>query len=223
MLVQYDRMLKNLEYEVVVRERTRLAREIHDGLAQTLAYLKLQTGQMHSHLSKGDFGRLDQHIQANYQAISEAYNEVRQAIDDLRLTPHFGGKEWFTRITGDFSRATDIKVTQIIAPQIYELSDEIQVQLIRIVQECLSNIRKHAHASHVWLKVKLVEGDLVLEVRDDGRGFEQGNDDALQSHGLRGMRERAEMIGAELRVTSRIGTGTTISLQLPLGMEEVIV
>lgn len=89
-----------------------------------------------------------------------------------------------------------------------------------MVQETFSNIRKHAQAQRVSVFLREWRGDLVLEISDDGTGFESEDVPELSRHGLRGMRERAELIGAEFQIISQRGKGTTVRLTLPVGIEE---
>jgi len=205
---------------VVVKERTRLAREIHDGIAQLLAFLKLQTGQMQSFVAQGQFGRLEQALKANYQALSEAYLSTRQTIDDLRLTPKEGLPQWLEQITTDFQNSTGLVSRLTINPDLHNLPDEVQLQLIRITQEALSNIRKHARASQVSISAREWEGDFILEIQDDGEGFSPEDVPGISQYGLRGMRERTELIGGRFSNHEQPHQGTTIKVSLPVPIEE---
>ena len=91
-----------LEYAVVIQERNRLAREIHDGLAQTLAYLKLQTAQMQRALAQNDLPALKGLLIQNYSSLADAYLDARQAIDNLRLNPNHGMDEWLDQTVKEF-------------------------------------------------------------------------------------------------------------------------
>lgn len=102
------------------------------------------------------------------------------------------------------------------------LSSEVQAQLIRIVQEALSNVRKHSQAKQVWIGCHETDGDVLLEVRDDGRGFEPEDVSGASQHGLRGMRERAELIGADFQIVSRPQGGAAVRVRLPLHREQGI-
>jgi signal transduction histidine kinase len=113
-----------------------------------------------------------------------------------------------------------IKVTLDCDHTQTELPSEIQAQLIRILQEALSNVRKHSGAGHVLVSCSEGNGDLVLEIRDDGRGFSMEDVPGPSQHGLRGMRERVELIGADFQVISRPQNGTTIRICLPLQVRE---
>ena len=108
------------------------------------------------------------------------------------------------------------------APVAVEVRPEVQAQLIRIVQEALSNIRRHACAKQIWVACDTVDDDLILEVRDDGRGFTPQDVSMSSRYGLQGMRERSQLIRAELQVTSQPGEGTTVRLRLPMRSGEAI-
>ncbi len=220
LLVEHNHLIVDLEYKVVVKERTRLAREIHDGIAQLLAFLKLQTGQMQGLLSQGQYNRLDQALKANYQALSEAYLTTRQTIDDLRLTPQEGMRHWLEQIATDFQATTSLPVTVTMDTDIRSLTDEIQLQLIRIIQEALSNVRKHARANRVLISVREWKGEFILEIQDDGEGFSPEDVPGVSQYGLRGMKERTELIGADFQIISQPHSGTTIRVAMPFPMEE---
>ncbi len=220
LLVENERLIRSLEYKTVIQERARLAREIHDGLAQTLAFLKLQAAQMQSYLAQGDLTRLGRILKDNYQTLAEAYLDTRQAIDDLRLTPQDGLERWLERMLNEFENVTGLRVERDIRPLARQLAPEVQAQLVRIVQEALSNVRKHARARQV--RVSLVErkGETVLEVSDDGQGFSDEDVPDVTRHGLRGMRERAELLGADFQMISQPLQGTTMRLVLPATLAE---
>jgi two-component system nitrate/nitrite sensor histidine kinase NarX len=103
-----------------------------------------------------------------------------------------------------------------------ELASEVQAQLIRIIQEALSNIRKHAGASQIWISCCENHSDLILEIRDDGIGFSAEDIPGPSQHGLRGTRERVELIGADFQVISHPRQGTIIRVSLPVKTREKI-
>ena len=215
LMVENERLILTMEYNTIIQERTRLAREIHDGLAQTLAFLKLQAAQMQNYLTQGDLSRLSQVLKQNYKALAEAYLDTREAIDNLRLTPRQGITTWLDQVAKDFEQTSGIKVDTSFVPPEWEIPPEIQAQLIRIVQEALNNIRKHADAKNVSVYVYEWQKDLVIEVRDDGKGFSADDVPEISQYGLRGMRERAELIGADFQIISKPLQGTVVRLQLP--------
>jgi signal transduction histidine kinase len=175
----------------------------------------MQASQMSGLLQKGEITRLAEMLRTNQQILNEAYTDTRQAINHLRLSPQPGVKSWLKEAVMDFRRVSQIDVDTELQQDPENLPIEIQSQLIRIIQEALNNIRKHARAGHVWISFHTYLGDLVLEIHDDGRGFLAEDVPSLSQYGLRGMRERAEMIGAEFQIISQPGSGTTIRLQLP--------
>lgn len=221
LMIENERVTLSLEYSLVIQERTRLAREIHDGLAQTLAYLKMQSAQMQAALNQGDHSRLTRLLQENRAALADAYKETRQAIDNLRLNPDEGLFTWIEHAVKDFETASGIQVEIAIPNWDLDLVPEIQAHLVRIVQEALNNVRKHAHASVVRISFRQWGNDLILEVVDDGRGFDPDDVPLAAQYGLRGMRERVELIGAEFQITSQPASGTTVRVYIPFHIQEI--
>jgi two-component system nitrate/nitrite sensor histidine kinase NarX len=217
LVVQNASLMAELEYQTMLQERARLAREIHDGLAQTIGFLKLQAAQLRNQIEKGDFIRALQSADLFYTTLTEAYQDARQAIDGLRISPdECGLNGWLRQIASEFQDLSGLEVHLEETPVEDEVSPEVQAQLIRIIQEALSNVRKHAQASEVWLAIRQTNGDLLLEVRDDGDGFTPQDISSASRHGLRGMRERAELVGADFQVISRPQQGATVRVRLPL-------
>ena len=221
MRIENERQTLQLEYNLVIQERTRLAREIHDGLAQTLAFLKMQAAQMVAALNQSDQPRLARLLQESRVALGEAYLETRQAIDNLRLNPEEGLLDWLGQSARGFERATGIPVELTFSEERFDLLPEIQVQMVRVVQEALNNIRKHAHAEKVHISMRRWSSDWILEVNDDGQGFDPEDVPLAVQYGLRGMRERADLIGAEFQITSQPRRGTSVRLFLPGQAQEV--
>jgi two-component system, NarL family, nitrate/nitrite sensor histidine kinase NarX len=220
LVVQNTSQLAELQYKTMMEERTRLAREIHDGLAQTLGFLKLQTAQMLGYLDRGDLEKLKQSIRAYYETLSIAYEDARYAIDGLRISPA-GNRlsTWIEQTLNEFldnPGMSQLDVSLECLEVKSEILSEVQAQLIRILQEALSNVRKHAEARHIWVSCYEQDRDLVMEIRDDGCGFSPHDVPGHSQHGLRGMRERAELIGADFQVISRPHQGTTIRVSLPM-------
>lgn len=217
LFVQNARLMQELEYNTVIQERIRLAREIHDGLAQTLGFLKLQVAQMQNYRARGDVDRLQQSLDRVYTTLSEAYEDIRQSIDGLRISPDDRGLSgWIGQTLDEFRDATGLVVNLDPVNVEAELPPEIHAQLIRIVQEALSNIRKHAQASQVQVSCQEFGNELCLEIRDNGRGFMTEDDPGSFRYGLRGMRERADLIDADFQVISSPGQGTIVQVRLPL-------
>lgn len=211
-----EALLAQLEYKAVLDERTRLAREIHDGLAQTLAFLKMEAARLQSYVTEGELDAVARTLQACYQTLSDAYLDARQAIDDLRHVPDEDLGDWLALTAADFETLTGLEVDVSKVHLSHEFAPTVKAQLIRIVQEALNNIRKHAQACTVTISASECEGEATLEVHDNGRGFMTEELQPASQYGLRSMRERAESIGADFQVVSAPGAGTTVRLRVPL-------
>ena len=224
LVVQNASLMAELEYQTMIQERARLAREIHDGLAQTIGFLKLQAAQLRKYLVDGDAERAHQNADLFYETLSEAYQDARQAIDGLRISPAESGLDgWLEQMVSEFQEISGLPVEQEEHEVHTNLPSEIQAQLVRILQEALSNVRKHAQASRVWVDCRETTDDLLIELRDDGQGFSPEDITSASQYGLRGMQERAELIGADFQVISRPGEGTVLRIRLPLkGLQEVV-
>jgi signal transduction histidine kinase len=209
-------LLEQLEYKAVLDERTRLAREIHDGLAQTLAFLKIEAGRMQTYISEGELDAITPKLQACYQTLSDAYLDARQAIDNLRRVPDEKLGDWLRATATDFQTLTGMTVDVSNVRLAHEFSPVVKAQLIRIVQEALTNVRKHAQACTLTLSAAEQEDEAVFEVSDNGCGFSPEDAQPASQYGLRSMRERAEAIAADLQVVSAPGAGTTVQLRVPI-------
>jgi two-component system nitrate/nitrite sensor histidine kinase NarX len=220
LVLQNIHLMAQIEYNTIVQERTRLAREIHDGLAQTLGFLKLKVAQMKNYLRDGEIETARQTVDTCYATLADAYLDARQAIDGLRITPSEEGLAgWLRQTCREFEENSGITVAISEPVPSVDLPPEVHVQLIRVIQEAFSNIRKHAAAGSVQVSCREYAGELILEVRDDGLGFTPEDVPGPSQHGLRGMRERAELIGADFQVVSLPDQGTTIRVSLPLVKE----
>jgi nitrate/nitrite-specific signal transduction histidine kinase len=223
LLAQNARLYARLEHQATLAERARLSREMHDGLAQTLGYLKMRAGQIARWIDNGQTGEAADALRELAQTANDAYLDLRAALDGLRLplTPEAGASlaDQLRRLAGAFASQTDLAVeVSIEAPEGGpQLSPPAQAHLLRIAQESLTNIRKHAHATHVRITLAAPDGGAALVIEDDGRGFDAGGDVPATHHGLRLMRERAHLLGGELQVTSAPGAGTRIKIELPAG------
>lgn len=217
LVVQNTTLMAELEYKAMIQERTRLAREIHDGLAQTIGFLKLQTAQMQRMISKGELEQVSKSINVYHDTLSEAYQDARQVIDELRIWPEADGiGGWLKQTCDNFQDISGLTVELDESDVKSKLPPEVHAQLIRIVQEAMSNIRKHAGASKVWVTCYESGSDLFLEVRDNGIGFEYEMFSDHTRHGLRSMRERGDLIGADFQVISTPNSGTAVRIRLPL-------
>lgn len=189
-VIELEQLHYDLAFRVVMMERSRLAREIHDGLAQTLAYLKLNTAQMLNLLNREDFTRLETALQQHYQALAEIYLETRQVMDNLRFNPRDDMNAWIRQVATSMAERSNLQIECYLPEKSPELPLEVQAQLLRIIQEALNNIRKHAHASRAWISLSPWNQEWILEIGDNGIGFSPDEVPRFSQHGLRGMRER---------------------------------
>ena len=216
LVVENAELLAHLEYHTIMQERTRLAREIHDGLAQTLGLLKLQSIQAINYLNKSDAEKLRSTLSLVHDTLSEAYQDIRSAIDGLRVNVDSQGSlEWIHTMLVEFEELAEIRTHLNMDGKPDDVPAEIQTQLIRIVQEALNNIRKHTRAKNIWLQSSLSSGDWWLEIRDDGTGFTAEDIPSTSQYGLLGMRERADLIGADFQIVSQPDQGTLLRLRFP--------
>ncbi|MDE2095567.1 MAG: histidine kinase, partial [Burkholderiales bacterium] len=201
----------------VSQERSFIARELHDSIAQSLAFLKIQVQLMREAIGSGDAQQV-QHVLGEIDAgVRESYGDVRELLMHFRTRANAEDIEPALLTTlRKFEHQTGLKTTLQMIGQGLPLAPDTQIQVLHIVQEALSNVRKHARAGQVWLDVQQ-QPRWRLEVRDDGLGFVHGQDaQADETHvGLRIMAERAERLGAQLEVLSTPGRGTSIVLTLP--------
>ena len=209
--------LNSLEKEAAVsQERHSLARELHDSIAQSLAFIKIQVKLMRDAVQADDKAEIKQVLEEIDVGVRESYGDVRELLLHYRTRTNKEDIEPALVTTlRKFEHQSGMKTNLSMQGQGMPLSPDLQIQVLHIVQEALSNVRKHARASQIWLDVQQ-QPTWRFEVRDDGIGFLLHNDQLDETHvGLRIMTERAQRIGAELEVISTPGNGSSIILTLP--------
>jgi signal transduction histidine kinase len=209
-----DRMRVNEAERATLEERARLAREIHDGLAQHLWFAKLKFERLSSTLNDDDRPLADEVTQALDAAIVEA----REALVTMRssLEEDVPFADMLVRSVDDFESTSGLRVEYTASTGLpSSLAPRAQVELLRIVNEALNNVRKHADATLVRVSAEVRDGELFIRVADNGRGFSQ-TESFDRGMGLQGMRERARLIGGTLLVMSELSGGTTIEVRAPL-------
>jgi signal transduction histidine kinase len=206
--------LREAEVErATAEERARLAREIHDGMSQELWYAKLKQSRLAALEDLAPPAReLADEVAG---AIESALSEARQAILALRPAEGASFAQVVARSVEDFADRFGIPAECEVDGTGERLPTRAQAELLRVLQEALTNVRRHADATRVWVRLRAVPSGLRFEVTDNGRGFDPGQT-ASSRYGLRGMRERAGIIGAELHIESAPQDGTRIVLDVPL-------
>jgi NarL family two-component system sensor histidine kinase YdfH len=201
-------------------ERQRMARELHDTLAQGLAGLILQLEAANSHLDSSRPERAQAIVQQAMARARTTLADARRAIDDLRAEAGAADLAAAVQAEADrFTAATGLpcEVTQALPKP---LSQKAREQALRVVAEALTNVARHARASHVWVRLAdgtspAHPGGLEVEVRDDGCGFDPAAAVTPGHYGLLGLRERARLAGGTLEIASAPQQGTTVRLWLP--------
>ncbi len=221
---------RRVERLAVLEERDRLAREIHDSVAQGLASLLIRLDTVESLAERGRTEELATEVRALRSAGGEIYSDVREAIAELRTRPDPGPvglrralADYVTQF-GDRAGVAATFEAGSVDEADQELAPAAEVQLLRIAQEALTNVRKHARATRIDVRFWREDDGWLIKVRDDGDGFDPqtGSTGAGGRHvGLTIMRERAESVGGRLDVRSKPGVGTTIEAWVPAGISPV--
>lgn len=200
------------------QERGRLARDLHDGVGQTLTAVILTLDALEAELLAGPTppSVLAQATIARAQVLAAgALEEAREVAAQLRPTRihEIGLGAALVNLARDAGVAVEVRFDPAILPP-GMLEPEPEVDAFRIVQEAIGNAARHSRASRIWIDGELGDGEIKLEVGDDGRGIDSSA--WARGLGLAGMEERAVILRARLEVRSRPGEGTTVSLSMPL-------
>lgn len=217
----FNDMLERLEHErresarqalmVQERERRRVARELHDEVGQIFTAIMLQIESLAAHAPEGCADELEE----LRETARTGATDVRRIAARLRpeALEDLGLQSALSALAASFGEQTRIAVDRALAP-VTELGPEQELVIYRVAQEALTNVARHAQARTVQLSLRRDDGDAVLRVRDDGRGLPDGA--ALSSSGIRGMRERAMLVGASLTLRAVAEGGTEVELRVPV-------
>ncbi|MGD8804982.1 MAG: PAS domain S-box protein [Chloroflexota bacterium] len=215
--LQHALMAARLQSLAVLEERSRIAREMHDSLAQILGYMGLQVQTLEALMRQGNYEKALAELALTRENIKVAQADVRENILSLRTTlaDSTGVVSALEEYVTEFGLQTG-KTTNLVLEfdGIPKLSPLAEVQMVRIVQEALANIRKHARAENVSVILAERDGCLSITISDDGIGFHSST--SRRQFGLQTMRERAELVGGGLMINSTPGKGTSLELHLPL-------
>ncbi|HZB60530.1 MAG TPA: sensor histidine kinase [Actinomycetota bacterium] len=200
-------------------ERQRLARDIHDTLAQGFVSIVLQLQAAEAELPE-DATEARGHLERARRTARDNLAEARRLVWDLRPEALSAAPlgEALGRLAGRVAEETGLAATATVTGTPQPLSPDAEVTLLRVTQEALANVTRHAHAGRVAVTLSYMDGEAALDVRDDGSGFVPTADGHGPNGGLglRGMRERVEALGGRLAVESTPGQGTTIAVTVPV-------
>jgi signal transduction histidine kinase len=211
----------------ILQERQRMAQEIHDTLAQGFTSIVMQLEAAEGALEDGS-DSVHKHIQQARDTARESLSEARRVVQALRPAPLEGAPlvQALKRVIERFRQESKIETELTVTGEIQPLHPDMEVTLLRAMQESLTNVFKHAHAKRVNVTLTYMNDQVVLDIQDDGRGFDPDNlpnqpERLGGGYGLQAMTERVTQIGGELIIESSTNSGTTISIQIP--MEENLV
>ncbi len=206
---------QRVETLTLAGERQRMARELHDTLAQGLTGLALQLEAIEASLERDNPAQAVKITGQAKERVRTTLTDARRAIDDLRAT-ETAVTEAISREVKRFTTASGLPCTLVMPPQL-NLSDRNGEHLLRCVSEGLTNITRHAQAAQVWVTISEENEHLYVQIRDDGQGFDSNGRISAGHYGLLGLRERARLAGGKLTIESKLGTGTTLFMNIPTG------
>lgn|GEM_PF-971989 len=218
--VENLRLYRETQHLGALEERDRIAREMHDGFAQMLAYLKIRAETALARAQEpGAAAGLAVALEDIRQGAVEALGDVRQAIMDLKSPVGSVPGDFTAHLAAylhSWSRLNDIEAELLLPHGSLEFDGDVELQVLRICQEALANVRKHARAQRVWVRLaREGDGAVAVSVADDGSGFDPSQAPRPGHFGLGILRERAAAIGGAVSIRARPGGGTEVLLSLP--------
>ncbi len=209
--------LQSVRYE----ERTRIAREIHDEVGQTMTALKMDISWLSNRLTPDDGGLRNKIesmmslVESNLQAVKRISAELRPGLlDDLSL---IAAMEWQV---GDFERRSGIKCGVHIVPENIEIERDLSTSIFRVLREALTNVARHAEATLVEVRLAEEGDEYILSVQDDGKGINEDSVSDPQAFGLLGMREYVRPWKGDVKIKGKDGGGTVVTVTVPRHMEK---
>jgi nitrate/nitrite-specific signal transduction histidine kinase len=224
--IENARLHRRVRDLAITEERERIAREMHDSLAQVLGYVMTKAQAVQELLRRGQTDKASAQVAQLNDAARAAYADVREGI--LALRTSVGSERGLLDALQEFldrwKEQSDVDAELHVCPEgtcLEKLSPVAELQLLRIVQEALANVRKHADAKHVEVRIGEDTESIETVIADDGRGFDpdspsRDGNDRMPHFGLTTMRERAESVGGTLRISSAPSSGTRVIVRLPV-------
>jgi signal transduction histidine kinase len=200
------------------RERSRWARELHDQTLQNLAIVTMKLRRA-AGLSAADEIRTA--IDDVLDDLGREVNELRRLITELRPAAlnHFGLRVGIEALCDEVAGTGEADGEPTVSKNVADAEglvggEELELTIYRVIQESLTNVRRHSGAAHVWVELRRRAGEVEVSVRDDGAGFSPGEESG--GYGLAGIRERVALAGGTVRIHSSPGKGTEVRALLPL-------
>ncbi len=211
--METDRRIEAMEQQqILLAERQRIARELHDGAIQTVytAGLLVESAQKQATPNTPIANRLDKAV----EVLQDAILDLRRNLNTLNPQPgETSLADALGRIAADPRYQSMVKISlDLNLEEASTFTDRQMSHILAIVNEAISNVIRHAHARNVWISARQVDGSLNLSIMDDGSGM---NGTPSAGYGLRNMRDRARLLGGNLDIKSESGRGTRISLSIP--------
>lgn len=212
------RLLERSSRIAVLEERNVLAQGLHDSIAQTLNFLNLQVQMLEKAFHADNKAEASENLAFIKDGLKESYDNVRELLLNFRTPLRLESfSHHLEELIKRFRQQTNIDVTAMVEASNIHLSDKEKLEVVLIIQEALSNIRKHANATKVALQIYTDEENYIIKVMDNGQGFEKDilREKSLAHAGLLIMEERAQKIGGQLSIESQPDKGTELRLVIP--------
>jgi signal transduction histidine kinase len=217
--IENARLYQQVRRLAILEERDRLAREMHDHLAQALGYLNLKTSITGELLSDGQLDQAQASLLELQEVSKQSYTDVREAIFNLRTATSSGLSllPALREYLAEYRTHYGVDARLVIDEDPAQFSPDVDIQILRIIQEALTNVRKHAGASRAWVHFEGTGDRTRIIVEDDGGGFDLAlvTGEGQRYFGLQIMRERATSVGGSLELDSQPGKGTRVVIRVP--------
>ncbi len=220
-LIEQQRVL------AILKEREQLAREMHDDFAQVLAFINTQCQTISRLLKRGDQANAATYLDKLVEVAKGMDVDIRDSILGMRAAILEDGllitlEKYLARYQKEHCIQIELINPEIVAEN--DIAPIVEIQVFRIMQEALTNVRKHAEASQVRIKFEAKETTLCISIEDDGRGFDlsEHSSSSTNHFGLQMIRERVETIGGSFHLSSEIGFGTQMKICVPTQLPEVV-
>ncbi len=202
------RSFNRLRSLAAAEERSKIARDLHDRLGQYLTYIALELERINKDVPSAELKELQEDVQGAVSEFRDTLLELRTAVSADRPLSVV-----LPEVVDRFTKRSEVDITLVTPEKSQRLPSRVENEFLRIAQEALTNVEKHAAATRVHIRWTVSDGRGVLMIQDDGRGFDPAMGIRGNAYGLVGMRERAAAVGALLSISSELGQGTAITVQ----------